>query len=147
MSKITIKNVSTATVRLYDPDTRFNRELMPGREIPISKEQYENFTYDSGFMNILRNGFITISGLAADEEVENITPSVGHVSIRKMLEDKDITGFAKFLPTATEADKETVIELARELKITDNAFTALIKKYCGVDVISAISIEHQANEK
>ena len=30
--------------------------------------------------------------------------------------------------------------------ITDNAFTALIKKYCGVDVISAINMKHQAEE-
>lgn len=147
MSKITIKNVSTATIRLYDPETRFNRDFAPGRVIPITREQYENFTYDSGFMNILRAGFIKISGLEEDDIVEEVKESKGKELIIKMLQEKDITNFSKFLPKATIADKESVVEIARQLKVTDNAFTALIKKYCGVDIIKAIDIEHQANEK
>lgn len=147
MDKITIKNIGTATVRLIDRETRFNRELLPGREIPISHEQYENFTYDPGFMNILRNGFIKIKGLQEDEITEEIAESYGKEAIKKMYEEHDVTNFVKFIPTASPADRDAAIELARELKITDNAFTALIKKYCGVDIINAINIEHQANEK
>ena len=147
MDKITIKNTSTATIRLSDNETHFNRELLPGREIPVSREQYENFTYDAGFMNILRNGFIKISGLDEDEIVEEIADSYGKDAIKKMYEEHDVTAFARFIPKASPADRDSAIELARELKITDNAFTALIKKYCGVDIISAINIEHQANEK
>ena len=147
MSKITIKNTSTATVRLNDDETHFNRELLPGREIPVTQEQYENFTFDAGFMNILRAGFIKVSGIDEEEIVEEIKDSYGKDAIKKMYETRDITAFAKFIPTASPADRDTAIELARELKITDNGFTALIKKYCGVDIISAINIEHQANEK
>lgn len=147
MSKITIKNVSTATVRLFDPETRFNRDFAPGRVIPITHEQYENFSYDPGFMNILRAGFIKVSGLEEDDIVEEVKESEGKDVIIKMLQDRDIVKFSKFLPTATLADKDSVVEVARQLKITDSAFTALIKKYCGVDIIKAIDIEHQANEK
>ena len=146
MSRITIKNVSTATVYINDPETRLNRELKPGRELGITDEQYENFTFDTGFLNILRNGFIKVSGLKEDEKVEdNIVHAIGKDIIKNMLESHDITSFAKFIPDATPADKEAAVEIARELKITDNAFTALIKKYCGVDIINAISIQHQAN--
>ena len=147
MSKITIKNTSTATLYLYDAETHLNRELVPGREIPVSQEQYENFTYDPGFMNILRGGFVKIKGVEEDEYVEEIKDSLGKDAIKKILEERNITAFAKFIQTASPADKEATVELARELKVTDNAFTALIKKYCGVDIIQAISIEHQANEK
>ena len=64
-----------------------------------------------------------------------------------MIEDRDITAFAKFIPTAGIAEKETVVKYAVNNNVTDNAFTALIKKYCGVDVINAIAIKHQAEEK
>jgi len=33
---IRIKNISTNLVSLYAPNVHFNRELMPGREIPVS---------------------------------------------------------------------------------------------------------------
>ena len=98
-------------------------------------------------MNMLRNGFIRINGINEEEEVEKISEGYGVEKIKEMYDNHDITAFAKFIPNASPADRDTAIELARQLKITDNGFTALIKKYCGVDIINAISIEHQANEK
>ena len=64
-----------------------------------------------------------------------------------MFEKKDYSKFAKFLPNATMAEKDTVVKLAVDNGITDGGFTALIKKYCGVDVISALNIKRQAEEK
>ena len=63
-----------------------------------------------------------------------------------MFDTSDITAFAKFIPTAAQGEKDTVVKLAIEKGITNSAFTALIKKYCGVDVINAISIKHQSEE-
>ena len=48
---------------------------------------------------------------------------------------------------SSPAAKQTIVQCAVENNITDNAFTALIKKYCGIDVINSISIKHQAEEK
>ena len=64
-----------------------------------------------------------------------------------MLDDLDITHFAKFIATATTAEKETVIKLAVDKGITHNGFVTLIKKYCDVDIINAINMKHQAEEK
>jgi hypothetical protein len=64
-----------------------------------------------------------------------------------MLLTNDITNFAKFIPHATAAEKESAVTLAIQHKITNNAIVALIKKYCDVDVINAINVAHDAEEK
>lgn len=64
-----------------------------------------------------------------------------------MLETLNITAFARFIPTATTAEKETVVKLAVEKGITNNAFVTLIQKYCNIDIINAINMKHQAEEK
>lgn len=64
-----------------------------------------------------------------------------------MLVNNDVTAFARFIPHATEAEKESVVNLAVAYKITNAGIVALIKKYCDVDVISAIAIKHDAEEK
>ena len=64
-----------------------------------------------------------------------------------MILKNDVTAFAKFIPNATAAEKESVINLAIQHKVTNNAFVALIKKYCDVDIINAINVAHEAEEK
>jgi len=64
-----------------------------------------------------------------------------------MLDKSDITAFAKFIPTATEAEKDSVVQLAVDKGITHSGFVALIKKYCDVDIINAINVKHQSEEK
>jgi hypothetical protein len=58
-----------------------------------------------------------------------------------------VTAFAKFIPNATEAEKESAVTLAVKHKVTNPGITALIKKYCGIDVINAIAVNHEAEEK
>lgn len=148
MSRITIKNISTATAVLSVPEIKFHRTLIPGRVIPITREEYDNLLFDPGVQNMLHAGYIKIEGIE-----ESIAPEVNKVSIldrteiEKMLIERDIVKFAKYIPQASPAAREAIIAIAVDNNITDNAFTALIKKYCGVDVINAISIKHQAEEK
>ena len=123
MGKITLKNISTATVNIVSD--KFRRELVPGRTVPISQSIYEDLMFDPGFNNLVSGHYIRIDG------VENDTAVV----------------IAKFLANATMAEKDTVVKLAVDNGITDGGFTALIKKYCGVDVISALNIKRQAEEK
>ena len=52
-----------------------------------------------------------------------------------------------FIPNATDAEKESTVNLAVEHKITNSGIVGLIKKYCGVDVIQAIAVKHDAEEK
>ena len=145
MSKITVKNISSATVVLSIPEISFNRSLTPGRTIPISQEDYDNLVFDPGVQNMVRGGYIKFEGLEEGTEIEVAPNSIKEKSeIEKIMEARDISAFAKFIPTASAAAKETIVQYAVENNITDNAFTALIKKYCDVDVINAISIKRQS---
>lgn len=143
MSKITIKNISNATVSLFVPEVKLNRELMPGRALAIDKDMYDELTMDQGFNSLVSSHYIAISGIEDDDKVEVIQNVYSRDDINKMLDDLDITAFAKFIPTAAPAEKETVVDLAVEKKITHSAIVALIKKYCGRDVIELINMQHQ----
>ena len=147
MDKITLKNVSSATVVVSLPDIRFNRTLAPGRIVTVEKDIYEEMMFDTGVQNLLRAGYIRFDGVPEEETSVIVDEVLDYKAIEKMIDDRDITAFAKFIPNASVAEKETVVKYAVDTNVTDNAFTALIKKYCGVDVINAIAIKHQAEEK
>ena len=144
---IRIKNVSTSLVSLYVPAIKLNRELTPGRAIPVSEEEYEELTFDPGFMALVNGHYIVIEGLEAEQQVADVGPVFDASKINDMLVRNDVTAFAKFIPNATEAEKESAVTLAVEHKITNSGIVALIKKYCDVDIINAISMKHDAEEK
>ena len=121
--------------------------LDPGRVIPISQEEYEELTFDPGFMALVNGHYLKIEGVEEDRQVEVINNVVEASAIEKMLMENDVTKFAKFIPKATEAEKESAVTLAVEHKITNAGIVALIKKYCDVDVINAIAMKHDAEEK
>ena len=143
MDKITITNISNATVSLFVPEVRLNRELIPGRSISIDRQMYDDLIFDVGFNALVNSHYIKVSGLEEDEKVEISTPVYSKSEIEKILDTLDITAFAKFIPTAAPAEKETVVDLAVEKGITHPAIVQLIKKYCGRDVIELINMRHQ----
>jgi len=146
MGKITLKNISTATVNIVSD--RFRRELVPGRIVPINQQIYEDLMFDPGFNNLVKGHYIQVSGVSDEDAVVAPEEKVfDAAAIEKMLDTKDYTGFAKFLPNATMAEKDTVVKLAVDKGITDGAFTALIKKYCNVDIVSAFDIKRKSEEK
>ena len=144
---IRIKNVSTSLVSLYVPSIKLNRELTPGRSIPITDEEYEELTFDPGFMALVNGHYVSIDGVPAEQRVSDVGPVFDFTKIQNMLLNNDITAFAKFIPNATEAEKESAVTLAIEHKITNSGIVALIKKYCDVDIINAIAVKHDAEEK
>lgn len=147
MKNITIKNVSTAKIYLSIPSIHFSRELMPGRELPLTEEEYREMTFDTGCMSLLGGHFLKVSGL---EEYEEVVPSASVVDtgmIAKMFDTNDVVSFGRFIPNATTAEKESVVAIAVKKGITHPGFVQLIKKYCDVDIINAINMKHQAEEK
>ena len=146
MSKITMKNISSGTVIVAVPDISFRRELLPNRIVPVTQDEYNSLVFDPGVDALIQGHYIKFDGVEEDEAPVTASPIYEASNIKKMLEDEDIAAFTRFLPKATEAEKESVIKLATELKVTNNAFIALIKKYCGVDIMSAINIQHQLSE-
>lgn len=147
MDKITIKNVSSAQVVISVPDIPFRRVLTPGRTISISQDEYDELVFDPGFSTLMRAHYIKVSGLDEDHKAEVVGEVYDKETIAKMLDTLDVTAFAKFMPTAKAAEKETAVQLAIEKGITHSAITALIQKYCDVDLIKAINTKHLAEEK
>ena len=145
---ITIQNVSSSDVSIFLPGVNFNRTFTPGRKVTITPEVYDEMQNDAGTLALIRGHYIKIEGVTDDQKVEIDNGPVFDVpAIANMLDKLDVTTFAKFIPTATAAEKETVVQLAVDKGITAPAFVALIKKYCDVDIINAINIKHQAEEK
>jgi len=149
MAKITLKNISSATVVIGTSDGAMrSRSLAPNRVITLTPTEYEDLMYEPGVQNMIRGGYIKIDGVAEDRAViETPTNVMSRDEIIKMLNNRDITAFANYIKIAPSAAKDTIVQYVVENNITDNAFTALIKKYCGIDVIQAISVKHQAEEK
>ena len=116
---IRIKNVSTSLVSLYVPSIKLNRELTPGRAIPVTEEEYEELTFDPGFMALVNGHYVVIEGVEKEKQVAEVGPVFEASKINEMLLKNDITAFAKFIPTATEAEKESAVTLAVEHKITN----------------------------
>lgn len=145
MDKITIKNISTATVVISVPDLKLRRELIPGRAFSVSKEDYDEMSFDPGFNGLINDHYIAVNGLDEDAIIE--THAVYDFgAIGQMLDALDVTAFAKFIPTAAQAERDTVVNLAINKGITHPAFVKLIKQYCDVDVIAAINRKHQVEE-
>ena len=147
MSKITLTNVSKSTISLFFPEIKWNRELIPGRVVPVSQEDYEEMTFDTGFMALVEGHYIKVDGLEEEEQVSDVGEITSAARIAKMYDDNDVTAFAKFIPNATDAEKESAVTIAVDKGITAPAFVGLIKKYCDVDIINAINVKHQSEEK
>lgn len=146
MSQITMKNISTANVVVAVPEINFRRELSPGRIVPLTRAQYDDLMFDPGFTTLVRGHYVAIYGVEEEKQVEQVSEVFDTIAISKMLDDQDVTAFAKFIVNAAPAEKETVVQMAVDKGITNGGITALIKKYCDVDVIRAINTKHQVEE-
>lgn len=146
MEKVTIKNISSANIILSFEDLRFRRELVPGRSVQVEKDTYEEMLFDPGFSSMIDEHYLQIIGKEIEDTVP-ITSTFDRNTIAKIFDDQDVTTFAKMIPTAAPAEKDTIVQLAIDKKVTNNAFVSLIKKYCDVDIISAIHMQHLAEEE
>lgn len=140
---ISIKNIGTATVTVLANEYKFRRKLVPGRSVPVPDEVYDALTYDPGFQAFVRGGFIKVENVNAEEQeiIESDNIIVAADDIKLMFQNKDITQFSKVIPNASPATKEAIVKLAVEMRAVDNVFVALIKKYCGIDIIQAIAAQ------
>lgn len=148
MEKITIKNISSANLVLSFDDLKFRRELVPGRSIAVSRDDYDEMTFDPGFNSLVEEHYLQITGLEDGEEVS--AEAQAPIFDRKMIEDifdrQDITAFAKLIPTAAPAEKDSIVQIAAEKRITTPAFVSLIKKYCDTDIMAVINMRYLAEE-
>lgn len=144
---ITIKNISTAVVTILASDYNFRRELAPGRTVNVPQDVFEQLTWESGFHNLISAGYLKVDGVEEQGMIEDTkAPTLDILELEKIIKDRNITRFAQIIPTAAPATKQAIVEFVIKYDVTDRAFTALVQKYCGVDVLKAITIAHQAEE-
>lgn len=147
MNKMTIQNISSAIVVLSMPDLHFRRELTPGRSCQIDEDLYNEMCFDPGFNGLIEDHYISIIKVDEENHSTQVTgQAMNGAQIAEMLDKQDVTAFAQFIPKAAQAERDTVVQMAIEKRITQPAFVSLIKKYCGTDVIQAISMQHLAEE-
>ena len=140
---IQIKNIGSSTVTIICPDFKFRRKLPLGREIPVAKEIYDELCYDTGFQSMVKFGMLKVSGAEIEdaEVIETEYEALSADEIKEIFEKKDITKFAKMIPNAAPATKESIVKLAVEMRMIDAGFVALINKYCNVNIMDAITAQ------
>ena len=145
---IKVKNISNYTIYVIAADYNFHRKLTPGREISVTQEIYDELTFDAGFEKLVRGGALRVTGVneTLSEVIEVPFETLTPAEIKKIFEEKDYVTFTKKIQNASPATKESIVAVAVEQRISDNAFVSLIKKYCNVNVIEAISVQVQAEE-
>ena len=145
-NKITVTNISSATIVINSAELRIRRELIPGRTIVFSTDDFEQLMFDPGFESLIKDHYLRVNGVEEESAPIVDDKAFSRNEINKMLDELDITAFARFIPTAKEAERDTVVKLAIEKGITNTTFVTLIKKYCDVDIIGAINMKHQTEE-
>lgn len=145
MSKVKIKNTSTYRISIILDNVRYRRDLNPGAEAVMPEEVFEEFNYDNGCRNYVRNGFIKV--ITEDEVIKEAIP--------EMPKDVDLDAdevvknsvqeLAKVLKDASPSMKEKIVAAAIKHSIADPARVALIKTHCGIDVLQAMNLQRSVD--
>ena len=145
MSKVKIKNTSTYRISIILDNVRYRRDLNPGAEAVVPEEVFEEFNYDNGCRNYVRNGFIKV--ITEDEVIKEAIP--------EMPKDVDLDAdevvknsvqeLAKVLKDASPSMKEKIVAAAIKHSIADPARVALIKTHCGIDVLQAMNLQRSVD--
>ena len=141
MAKVKIKNTSSYRISIILDNVRYRRDLNPGQETAIPEDAFEEFNYDNGCRNYVRNGFLKV--ITEDAEIKE--------SIPEMPTDVDLNAeeivqgtvqeLAKVLKDASPSMKEKIVAAAIKHSTMDAARVALIKTHCGVDVLQALNFQ------
>lgn len=142
MSKIKIKNTSSYRISIILDNVRYRRDLNPGAEAVMSDEVFEEFNYDNGCRNYVRNGFIKV--ITDDEVIKESIPEMPKdvdFDAEELVTKKTVQELARVLKEASPAMKEKIVAAAIKHSVMDQAHVALIKSHCGVDVLQALSLQ------
>ena len=66
--RISVKNISSATIDLILPFINFRRKLDSGRTIYVSEDELYELNNDAGFAAMVREHYIQIEGLEENEK-------------------------------------------------------------------------------
>ena len=146
MSKVRIKNTSGYRISIILDNVRYRRDLNPGHETTMPDDVFEEFNYDNGCRNYVRNGFIKV--ITDDEEVKEAMPEIPKdidVNTEDLVTKGTVQELARILKDASPAMKDKIIAAAIKFSIMDAPRVALIKTHCGVDVLQALNLQRSMN--
>ena len=141
MAKVKIKNTSSYRISIILDNVRYRRDLNPGQETTIPEDAFEEFNYDNGCRNYVRNGFLKV--ITEDAEIKESIPEMP-VDVDLNAEEivqGTIQELAKVLKDASPSMKEKIVAAAIKHSTMDAARVALIKTHCGVDVLQALNFQ------
>ena len=142
MSKVKIKNVSDYRLSIILDNVRYRRDLNPGQETTLPEDVFEEFNYDNGCRNYMRNGFIKV--ITDDVEIKEQLPEIPadvDFDAAEVVTKKTIQELSKILVEASPSMKEKIVSAAIKNSVADAARVALIKKHCNVDVLEALNFQ------
>lgn len=142
MNKVKIKNTSNYRISIILDNVRYRRDLNPGAETTIPEDAFEEFNYDNGCRNYVRNGFIKV--ITEDEVIKESIPEMPKdvdLDAGMLVTKKTVQELASVLKEASPAMKDKIIAAAIKHSVADPARVALIKTHCGVDVLNAMNLQ------
>ena len=142
MAKVRIKNTSTYKLSIILENVRYRRDLNPGAETTLPEDVFEEFNYDNGCRNYVRNGFIKV--ITDDEDIKEALPEAPKdidMDAELLVTKKTVQELAAVLKEASTAMKDKVVEAAIKHSIADAPRVTLIKTYCGVDDLNALALQ------
>lgn len=146
MSKVKIKNTSGYRISIILDNVRYRRDLNPGQETVIPEDVFEEFNFDNGCRNYMRNGFLKV--IAEDVEIKEQLPEIPEdvdMDADDVVTNKSIAEFTAILKNASPAMKEKIVAAAIKNSTMDAPKVALIKNYCNVDVLQALNLQRSMN--
>lgn len=142
MSKVKIKNTSSYKISIILDNVRYRRDLNPGAETTMPEDVFEEFNYDNGCRNYVRNGFIKV--ITEDEVIKEAIPEMPKdvdMDADELVTKKTVQELALVLRDASPSMKEKIVTAAIKNSAMDAARVALIKQHCGVDVLNALNLQ------
>ena len=146
MSKVQIKNTSGYRISIILDNVRYRRDLNPGQETVIPEDVFEEFNFDNGCRNYMRNGFLKV--ITDDVEIKEQLPEIPEdvdMDADDVVTNKSIAEFTAILKNASPAMKEKIVAAAIKNSTMDAPKVALIKNYCNVDVLQALNLQRSMN--
>lgn len=142
MNKVKIKNTSGYRISIILDNVRYRRDLNPGAETTMPEDVFEEFNYDNGCRNYVRNGFIKV--ITENEEIKEAIPAMPEdidIDAEELVSKNTVQELARVLKEASPAMKEKIVAAAIKHSVVDAPRVTLIKTHCGVDVLQALNLQ------
>jgi hypothetical protein len=140
---VSVQNKVNATVVYQIPDlNNLIREFRPGEIKKVPMDELRRLSYDNGGRVTLQQYLFIDNKEAVDELLGETAPEYFYTQddIKTLLVSGSIEQFEDFLNFAPAGLKDTMKDMAVDIKVNNVKKRELIKEYLGLDVSKAIEL-------